>query len=137
VLDPLIAEARQRTRRRYLLLATGVTLFLASGGAAAAGVLTYQHYNRARQASLPLEVLVSSRNIPKGTPASVILRRSSYRIRTLLPTQVLPGRVHAPAKAYLERKQAEGKSRREALRCLKRQLARTVYTTLNNEPLLT
>ena len=46
-------------------------------------------------------------------------------------------RVHPPARACLERKQAEGKSRREALRCLKRQLARTVYTTLRNEPLLT
>jgi transposase len=50
---------------------------------------------------------------------------------------VTQGRVHPPARAYLERKQAEGKSRREALRCLKRQLARTVYTTLKNEPLLT
>ncbi len=50
---------------------------------------------------------------------------------------VTQGRVHAPAKTYLERKQAEGKSRREALRCLKRQLARTVYTTLKSEPLLT
>jgi transposase len=50
---------------------------------------------------------------------------------------VTQGRVYAPAKAYLERKQAEGKSRREALRCLKRQLARTVYTTLKSEPLLT
>src|SRR5207302_6707420 len=50
---------------------------------------------------------------------------------------VTQGRVHAPARAYLERKQSEGKSRREALRCLKRQLARTVYTTLKNEPLLT
>jgi len=29
---------------------------------------------------------------------------------------------------------SEGKSRREALRCLKRQLARTVYTSLKNEP---
>jgi transposase len=50
---------------------------------------------------------------------------------------VTQGRVHPPARAYLERKQSEGKSRREALRCLKRQLARTVYTTLKNEPLLT
>jgi hypothetical protein len=32
---------------------------------------------------------------------------------------------------------SEGKSRREAVRCLKRQLARTVYTTLKKEPLLT
>ena len=50
---------------------------------------------------------------------------------------ITQGRVHAPAKAYLERKQSDGKSRREALRCLKRQLARTVYTTLKSEPLLT
>ena len=50
---------------------------------------------------------------------------------------ITQGRVHEPARAYLERKQAEGKSRREAVRCLKRQLARTVYTTLKNEPLLT
>jgi transposase len=50
---------------------------------------------------------------------------------------ITQGRVHPPPRAYLERKQAEGKSRREAIRCLKRQLARTVYTTLRNEPLLT
>jgi transposase len=50
---------------------------------------------------------------------------------------ITQSRVHPPARAYLERKQSEGKSRREALRCLKRQLARTVYTTLKNEPLLT
>jgi hypothetical protein len=50
---------------------------------------------------------------------------------------VTQGRVYAPARAYLERKQSEGKSRREALRCLKRQLARTVYTTLTSESALT
>jgi transposase len=50
---------------------------------------------------------------------------------------ITQGRVHPPARAYLERKQAEGKTRREAIRCLKRQLARTIYTTLKNEPLLT
>src|SRR5512146_1099712 len=50
---------------------------------------------------------------------------------------VTQSRVHPPARDYLERKQTEGKTRREAIRCLKRQLARTVYTTLKNEPLLT
>lgn len=43
---------------------------------------------------------------------------------------VTQGRVHEPARAYLERKQAEGKSRMEALRCLKRQLARRVWQAL-------
>ena len=43
---------------------------------------------------------------------------------------ITQARMHPPARVYLERKQAEGKSRREALRCLKRQLARTVFNTL-------
>jgi transposase len=43
---------------------------------------------------------------------------------------VTQGRVHDPARAYLARKQAEGKSRMEALRCLKRQLVRTVLALL-------
>jgi transposase len=50
---------------------------------------------------------------------------------------ITQGRVHPPARAYLERKQNEGKSRREAIRCLKRQLARTIYTTLKSESALT
>jgi transposase len=43
---------------------------------------------------------------------------------------VTQGRVHAPARAFLAAKQAEGKSRREALRCLKRHLARVVFKLL-------
>jgi transposase len=43
---------------------------------------------------------------------------------------VTQARVHPAARAYLERKQTEGKSRREAIRCLKRQLARVVFNTL-------
>jgi transposase len=50
---------------------------------------------------------------------------------------ITQARMHPPARAYLERKHAEGKSRREAIRCLKRQLARTVYTTLKNGSPLT
>jgi transposase len=45
---------------------------------------------------------------------------------------ITQGRVHAPGRAYLERKQSEGKNRREAIR-----LARTVYTTLKSESALT
>jgi transposase len=43
---------------------------------------------------------------------------------------VTQARMHPPARAYLERKRAEGKGRREALRCLKRHLARSVWRTL-------
>ena len=43
---------------------------------------------------------------------------------------VTQGRVHPPAREFLARKQAEGKSRMEALRCLKRHLARRVWRLL-------
>lgn len=43
---------------------------------------------------------------------------------------VTQGRFHTPAREFLDRKQAEGKSRMEALRCLKRHLARRVWRLL-------
>ena len=42
------------------------------------------------------------------------------------------GRLDAAAAAYLTRKQAEGKSRLEALRCLKRHLARRIWPFLRH-----
>jgi transposase len=39
-------------------------------------------------------------------------------------------RDYPPARDYLSRKLAEGKTKREAIRCLKRHLVRTVYTTM-------
>jgi transposase len=43
---------------------------------------------------------------------------------------VVQGRWEPRARAYLERRQAEGKTRREALRCLKRHLVRVVFRLL-------
>lgn len=45
---------------------------------------------------------------------------------------VTQGRVYPPARDYLARKQAEGKSRIEAIRCLKRHLARRVWRLLSD-----
>ena len=59
------------------------------------------------------------------------LNSALYRIA------ITQARVHEPARAYLERKRAEGKSRREAIRCLKRLLVRIVFTTLKTSPALT
>lgn len=44
---------------------------------------------------------------------------------------VTQGRCYAPAREFLAKKQAEGKTRIEALRCLKRHLARRVWRLLN------
>ena len=59
------------------------------------------------------------------------LNAALYRIA------ITQSRYHPPARDYLERKRAEGKSRREAVRCLKRLLARVVFNTLKESPALT
>jgi transposase len=59
------------------------------------------------------------------------LNAALYRIA------ITQARYHPPARDYLERKRAEGKSRREALRCLKRLLARVIFQTLKTNPALT
>jgi transposase len=41
-------------------------------------------------------------------------------------------RWHPPAQSYLARKLADGKTKREALRCLKRHLVRAIYNTMTN-----
>jgi transposase len=42
-------------------------------------------------------------------------------------------RCHGPAGDYVERKMSEGKTKREAIRCLKRQLVRVVFNTLRSQ----
>ena len=44
---------------------------------------------------------------------------------------VTQSRIHQPAREFLARKRAEGKSTREALRCLKRHLIRRIWLLLN------
>jgi transposase len=59
------------------------------------------------------------------------LNAALYRIA------ITQGRYHPDARAHLERKRSEGKSRREAIRCLKRLLVRAVFNTLKASPALT
>jgi hypothetical protein len=42
--------------------------------------------------------------------------------------------MHRPTIDYIERRIQEGKSRREATRCLKRYLARNLYRLLEHPP---
>jgi transposase len=75
----------------------------------------------------PLEVSSGGRNRHRlNRTGNRQLNSALHRIA------VTQGRVHPPARAFLERKQAEGHSRREALRCLKRHLARVIYHSLND-----
>ena len=54
--------------------------------------------------------------------------------RALHVMAITRARIDPQTRAYLERKQAEGKTKREALRCLKRHLARHVHRLLSMPP---
>jgi len=58
-------------------------------------------------------------------------RRGNRRLNSVLHViAVTQVRMHPPAQAFVARKQAAGMSMREALRCLKRHIARTVFRTM-------
>ena len=58
-------------------------------------------------------------------------RRGNRRLNCALHIiAVTQARMHPPAIAYMARKRAQGMSTREALRCLKRHIARTVFRAL-------
>jgi transposase len=65
-------------------------------------------------------------------------RSSDRRLnRALHQIVVTRRRTHRPTIDYIERRIQEGKSHREATRCLKRYLARNLYRLLENPPLTT
>lgn len=58
-------------------------------------------------------------------------RRGNRQLnRALFIVALTQAREHAPAREYMERKRAEGKTWNEAMRCLKRQLADVVYRAM-------
>lgn len=54
-------------------------------------------------------------------------RQLNAAIHRVAVTQL---RCHQPAKDYIARRISEGKTKREALRCLKRHLVRTIFNTM-------
>jgi transposase len=65
-------------------------------------------------------------------------RGGDRQLNRALHTIILQRRQHDPAtQAYIDRRIAEGKTRREATRLLKRYLARHLYRLLQQEPLMT
>ena len=58
-------------------------------------------------------------------------RRLNRVLHTVIVTR---SRGHQPTQDYIARRVAEGKSEREARRCLKRYLARHIYRLLENQP---
>ena len=65
-------------------------------------------------------------------------RGGDRQLNRALHTVILHRRMHDPAtRDYIERRISEGKTRRDAVRLLKRYLARHLYRVLKQEPIMT
>jgi transposase len=103
--------------------------------AAAQLVLSWSHPGRIRSEAA-FARLAGVAPIPASSGQTVRYRldRSGDRKlnRALHMTLVTRKRLHPPTIAYIERRLQEGKTRREANRCLKRYLARSLYRLLEH-----
>jgi transposase len=108
--------------------------------AAAQLVISWSHRGRIRSEAA-FARLAGCAPIPASSGQTIRYRldRSGDRQlnRALHMILVTRRRSHAPTIAYINRRISDGKSRREANRCLKRYLARSLYRLLENAPMPT
>jgi len=130
-------EANALERRIERLVATVVPELLAVPGC---GALTAAKMlgevggvgRFATEAKLALHAGVAPLEVSSGESRRHRLNRTGNRqlntaLHRMAVTQL---RIHEPAKAYMARRQQEGLTKREALRCLKRHLVGVVYRQL-------
>ena len=136
--------ARARTRDRDTRAQTAPQLLEQPGVgplAAAQILISWSHPGRIRHEAA-FAHLAGCAPIPASSGQTIRYRldRSGDRRlnRALHMILVTRRRAPAPTIAYIERRIREGKSRREATRCVKRYLARSIYRLLENaQPLTT
>jgi transposase len=138
----LTTETRQLERQLGLLVASAAPQLLVEEGVgvitAAQMIVSWSHQGRCRSEAAfarlagvaPIEA-TSGQNQTRHR-----LNRGGDRglNRALHIVILTRSRAHEPTRAYIARRVAEGKTRREANRCLKRYLARHLFRLLENAP---
>jgi transposase len=80
-------------------------------------------------------------SVKPGTAQTVryrLDRGGDRQLNRALHTIIISRRhTHQPTNDYIARRTSEGKTTREAIRCLKRYLARHLYRVLKNAPMTT
>jgi transposase len=138
----LQAEERELTHQIEALIRKLAPQLLDQPGvgphAAAQLVLSWSHQGRIRSEAA-FARLAGTAPIPASSGQTIRYRldRSGDRKlnRALHLILVTRKRTHPPTRAYIERRIQEGKTRREANRCLKRYLARNLYRLLEHPPI--
>jgi transposase len=102
--------------------------------------VTWSHHGRVRSEAA-FARLAGVAPIPASSGQTTrhrLSRGGDRQLNRALHTVILHRRLHDPAtKAYIARRIAEGKTSRDAVRLLKRYLARHLYRVLNHEPIMT
>jgi len=103
-------------------------------------IVAWSHHGRVRSEAA-FARLAGAAPIPASSGQTTrhrLSRGGDRQLNRALHTVILHRRLHDPdTKAYITRRVAEGKSRRDAVRLLKRYLARHLYRLLQNqEPLM-
>ncbi len=103
-------------------------------------IVAWSHRGRVRSEAA-FARLAGVAPIPASSGQTVrhrLSRGGDRQLNRALHTVILHRRLHDPAtKEYIARRTAEGKTSREAVRCLKRYLARHLYRQLEQESLMT
>jgi transposase len=100
-------------------------------------IVTWSHHGRVRSEAA-FARLAGVAPIPASSGQTIrhrLSRGGDRQLNRALHTVILHRRLHDPAtKDYIERRVAEGKTTRDAVRLLKRYLARHLYRLLQQEP---
>jgi transposase len=107
---------------------------------AAQVIVTWSHKGRVRSEAA-FARLAGVAPVPASsgqTTRQRLSRGGDRQLNRALHTVIIHRRLHDPAtKDYIARRVAEGKTSRDAVRLLKRYLARHLYHVLNHEPIMT
>jgi transposase len=132
------AELEQAIHQQVEQLAPALLAQPGIGPISAAQLLiSWSHHGRIR-GEAAFARLAGTAPIPASSGQTVrhrLDRGGDRQLNRALHTIILHRRQHHPATiAYIQRRQHEGKSNREATRCLKRYLARSLYRQLQATP---
>jgi transposase len=137
----LTREERELEREIHKLVTQLAAMLLDEAGVgpitAAQLILSWSHPGRVRNEAA-FARLAGAAPIPASSGQTIrhrLDRDGDRQLNRALQTIILTRRRHHPATiAYIQRRQHEGKTSREAVRCLKRYLARHLYRLLEAGP---
>jgi transposase len=137
-IDARIRETRKKLATAVRAAGTSLTGLFGIGPVSTAAIIgDVRHVSRfpnrdhfaAYDGTAPIEVASGGRKVHRLSRRGN--RRLNHAIHMAAVTQIRYR--HSPGRAYYDKKRAEGKTGKEALRCLKRQISDTIFACLQQD----